>query len=366
MHLNVRSVILIAFGAIAACGGSDGSPLVGATSCTDDPTQAKCMATVDPDSTLRLSALTSSRYMGNTAGSKFGTAAYNALLGREFSMLTPENALKFDAVHPARSTFAFTTPDAMYAFAVTNGMKMRGHTLVWYNQLPSWVTGTTWPVDTLKQIMIDHINGVMAHYKGQLYAWDVVNEALNDDGSRRTSAWSPIGPTYIETAFKTARAADPSALLFYNDYSLEFPGAKQDSAYAMIADFKARGVPIDGIGFQSHFQVNNDGSGVPSVATFTATMQRFASLGLKIHLTELDIRVRTSGITAAETTAQTQGFTNVVTACKAVTACEAIIVWGLDDGDSWIPASFPGYGNATLFDATLSKKPTYTSVKNAL
>lgn len=367
MPTQMRSaVVLAALAFLAACGGSDSVSPGGVISCTQDPTQAKCIVVVDVDSTLRLKAAKTSRYVGNAAGSKFGTAAYNALFLKEFSMLTPENALKMDAVHPARATFNYTTPDAMLAFTVANGMKMRGHTLVWHSQVPAWLTNGGFSADTLLKVMTDHITTIMTHYKGQIYAWDVVNEALNDNGSQRASVWSnTLGPTYIEQAFKLARAADPAALLFYNDYSLEFSGAKQDAAYAMIQDFKARGVPIDGIGFQSHFQVNADGTGVPSQSSLVALFTKFAALGVKIHLTELDIRVRTSA-TAAELTAQTQGYTDVVSACRSVPACEAVIVWGLDDGDSWIPNSFSGYGSATLFDASLSKKATYTAFKNAL
>jgi endo-1,4-beta-xylanase len=204
----------------------------------------------------------------------------------------------------------------------------------------------------------------VGHFKGKIYAWDVVNEALGDDGTRRSSTWSAIGTNYIEEAFKAARAADPAALLFYNDYNLEFPGAKQDAAFALLQDLKGKGL-VDGVGFESHFQVNTGGGGVPSQSTMSASIARFAALGLKVHLTELDIRIpATAGST--ETNAQAAGYTGVVAACRAIPACEAIVIWGLDDGDSWIPGTFPGYGSATLFDASFNKKATYTAVKSSL
>lgn len=333
-----------------------------------DPTQAKCVVTpAATDSALRLLAAKSSRYMGSAAGASFGQATYNGLLATEFSMLTPENALKWQSVHPARATYNYTTPDAMLAFATANGMKMRGHTLVWHSQNAAWLTSTTWPVDTLTQIMKDHINAVMGHYKGQIYAWDVVNEAFSDDGTLRATLWSnTLGKGYIESAFRAARAADPAALLFYNDYNLEFTGAKQDAAFAMLSDFKTRGVPIDGVGFQAHFQINADLSGVPSRASLTSTFSRFAALGLKVHLTELDVRVRVPGATTAELAAQASAYGDIVAACRAVQLCEAIVVWGVSDAESWIPSTFPGYGNALLFDNTFAKKATYTAVKNAL
>src|SRR4029077_730343 len=131
-----------------------------------------------------------------------------------------------------------------------------------------------------------------------------------------------------------------------NDYNLEFTGAKQDSAFAMISSMKARGIPIDGIGFQAPFQIIAAGSGVPTKDALVATFNRFAALGLRIHITELDVRVRTPGATSAELVAQNQGFTNITAACLGVSACEAMVVWGLNDGESWVNTTFPGYGQA--------------------
>ena len=294
-------------------------------------------------------------------------AGYTALVAREFSMFTPKNVLKWDAVHPTRATFNFTRPDAMLAFAQANGMKMRGHTLAWYNQNPSWLLSDGFSADTMTQILRDHIAAVVGHYKGALYAWDVVNEAFTESGALRDTVWGKvIGKGYIETAFRAARAADPAALLFYNDFNLETAAAKQDAVYNLVADFKARGVPIDGVGLQSHFLVNPDGTGAPSLSQLQATYARFAALGVRIQITELDVRVQTPGTTAAALAGQLQVYSNVVNACLGVTACEAIIVWGVTDSESGIPAKFPGWGSALLFDANLNKKTTWTTVKSAL
>jgi len=374
MRANVHSLIAIAgLSLMAACGGG-GTSEPAVKTCAEDPTQSKCVVVVPADSTLRLSAAKTSRYFGAAQDQMFfnQNAAYNALLAKEFNMLTPGNVLKWDTVHPQRGTYSFTKGDALLAFAQANGMKMRGHTLVWLNtQMPSWLLNGGFSADTLTQILKDHIATVVGHYQGQVYAWDVVNEAFAGDGSIQVPAsgniwFSTLGKSYIETAFRAARTADPAALLFYNDYSLEFPGAKQDAAVALITDFKARQVPIDGIGFQAHFQINPDGTGVPSKASLTATFQRFAALGVKIHLTELDIRVRTPGATQAELSAQAQGYSDVVGACLAVAQCEAIVVWGITDAESWIPSAFPGWGQALLFDASLGKKATYTAAKGAM
>jgi endo-1,4-beta-xylanase len=353
---------------LAACGGGSTAPAQAKT-CAEDPTQAKCV-TVTPavDSGLRFYAAKSNRMVGTALDATLGTSTtYDALVAREFSIITAENAQKWQTIHPTRATYNFTRGDQLLAFAQSKQMRMRGHTLAWHQQNPSWLTATPWTADTLAQILKDHITAVLTHYKGTIYAWDVVNEAFNDNGSVRATVWSnTLGRGYIETAFRAARAADPATLLFYNDYSIEFQSFKQESTYVMLADFKNRGVPVDGIGFQAHFQINADGSGMPSRASFTSTLQRFAALGLKIHLTELDIRIRTPGATATELTAQAQGYTDVVAACMAVPACEVITVWGVKDNESWVPGTFPGYGSPLLFDAALAKKATWTAVKNSL
>ena len=358
---------------LGACGGgSDGTTTPGEKTCQQDPTQPKCV--VPPTTTLRGLASSKGRSFGVAVDATFfgaNPAAYDAVVAREFNLIVAGNVMKWSSIHrDSRYSYRWTNPDSMVAFALANGMKVRGHTLAWHQQNPAWLTSTTWDPETLKVVLKEHIDSVVGHYKGRILAWDVVNEAINDGtGTLRVtgSPWAPtLGASYIDLAFKEARAVDPAALLFYNDYNLEFPGAKQDSAFAMISSMKARGIPIDGIGFQSHFQINADGSGVPSKDALVGVFNRFAALGLKIHITELDIRVRTPGATAAELTAQSQGFTNVTSACLAVSACEAIVVWGLNDGESWVPGTFPGYGQALLFDDSYGKKATYNAVSAAL
>ena len=355
---------------LAACGGdSTGVTAPVAKTCTEDPTQSRCVVVTPPvDSGLRYYASRNGRYMGTSLDALFGGAAYNAVVAKEFNMFTPGNVLKWDAVHPSRATYNYSKPDAMLAFAQANGMKMRGHTLAWVNQNPSWLTSATWSADTLTQVLKDHIAAVVGHYKGTIYAWDVVNEAFIDGAATlRPNVWSNVlGRSYIETAFRAARAADPATLLFYNDYNIETAGAKQDSAYNLIADFKARGVPIDGIGFQAHFLVNADGTGAPNKSQLQATFARFATLGIKIHITELDVRVQTASPTTSALNAQNQAYNDIDSACFAAPACEALIVWGVTDSESWIPGTFPGWGSALLFDGALSRKSTYTSVKSGI
>jgi endo-1,4-beta-xylanase len=208
--------------------------------------------------------------------------------------------------------------------------------------------------------MNNHINGVMAHFRGKITYWDVVNEAFNEDGSRRQSVFQQqLGNGYIETAFRTARAADPNAKLCYNDFNIEGQNAKSNAVFNMVSDFKARGVPIDCVGLQSHFIVGQ----LPG--DLQANMQRFANLGVDINITELDIRMPTPA-SSANLQTQANNYATVVGACLAVSRCTSITTWGITDKYSWVPGTFPGQGAALLFDDSFNRKPAYNSTLTAL
>jgi endo-1,4-beta-xylanase len=287
---------------------------------------------------------------------------YRTVLAREFNVLTPENEMKFSSVQPSRGVFRYTQADSMVAFARANGMKVRGHTLAWYNQVPAWLATGTWTKDEAKAILDEHIRAVVGHFRGQLAAWDVVNEAFNDGtASFRPGFWADrIGREYVEQAFRTARATDPDVPLYYNDYNIEALGAKSDSVYAMLRDFKARGVPVDGIGMQMHLVV-----GQLPLTSMTQNFARFAALGLKVQITELDIRTATPA-TAAALQTQAQNYRDVFALCVQQPACDMIVMWGFTDRASWIPGTFAGQGDALLFDAAFQPKPAYTSVLDYL
>jgi endo-1,4-beta-xylanase len=287
---------------------------------------------------------------------------FRALLASEFDVLTPENDMKHERLQPAQGVYDFSGADALVAFAEAHAMRVRGHTLVWHRQLAPWLTAGNWTADEAKALLQDHIETVVGHYKSRVAAWDVVNEALADDGSLRPGFWADhIGREYIELAFQWAHAADPDAALFYNDYSLEWPGPKADSAYTMLADLLQRGIPVDGIGFQAHFQVRQ----LPSQASLAATFDRFAALGLEVHITELDVRVPVPA-SATDLQAQAQNYATVVGACLASAACHMVVMWGFTDADSWVPATFNGYGQALIFDAQYSPKPAYWALHSLL
>jgi len=296
--------------------------------------------------TLGGAAAQTGRYYGAAlAPSKLSDSTYAAIAAREFTMITPENEMKMDATEPSQNQFSFTQGDALLTWATQHNIPVRGHTLAWHSQQPGWMQNLSGTA--LRSALVNHITQVATHYKGKLYAWDVVNEAFADDGqgSRRDSNLQRTGNDWIEVAFKTARAADPNVKLCYNDYNTDGINAKSTAVYNMVKDFKARGVPIDCVGFQSHLNTS-----VPS--DYQANLQRFADLGVEVQITELDVQQGSS---------QDAIYTAVTKACLAVSACKGITVWGVRDSDSWRTGQ-----NPLLFDNSGNKKSAYTAVLNAL
>jgi len=298
-------------------------------------------------STLAEAAAQHNRYFGVAiAANRLNDSVYANIANREFNSVTAENEMKIDATEPQQGRFDFTQADRIFNWARQNGKQVRGHTLAWHSQQPQWMQNLGG--QALRQAMINHIQGVMAHYRGQIPIWDVVNEAFEDgnSGRRRDSNLQRTGDDWIEVAFRTARQADPSAKLCYNDYNIEnWTWAKTQAVYNMVRDFKARGVPIDCVGFQSHFN-----SGSPYNSNFRTTLQQFAALGVDVEITELDIEG-----------APPQTFANVVKDCLAVSRCTGITVWGVRDSDSWRSNQTP-----LLFDGNGNKKQAYYAVLDAL
>ncbi|RNG30638.1 non-reducing end alpha-L-arabinofuranosidase family hydrolase [Streptomyces botrytidirepellens] len=299
-------------------------------------------------STLGAQAAQSGRYFGAAvAAGKLGDGTYATILNREFNMVTPENEMKWDTIERSRGSFNFAPADQIANHATSRGQRLRGHTLVWHSQLPSWVSSIG-DATTLRSVMKNHITTTMAHYKGKIYAWDVVNEAFADGGGgqHRPSVFQNLlGDGFIEEAFRAARSADPAAKLCYNDYNIEdWSAAKTQGVYRMVRDFKARGVPIDCVGFQAHF-----GTGGPP-ASFQTTLSSFAALGVDVQITELDIAQ-----------APTAAYTNTVRACMNVSRCTGITVWGIRDSDSWRAGEKP-----LLFDNNGNKKAAYNATLTAL
>ncbi|RCH66633.1 glycoside hydrolase [Streptomyces sp. SDr-06] len=311
------------------------------------------------DSTLRSLAASKGIYFGTamTQGD-LNNSALTAVAGTQFGMLTPGNEMKWDTTEPSQGSFNFAPADRIVSFALAHSMKLRGHTLVWHSQLPSWVSSL--PAPQVKAAMENHITHEVAHYKGRPYAWDVVNEPFNEDGSFRTDAfYNAMGSGFVADALRTAHAADPNAKLYLNDYNIEGQNPKSDAMYNLVKSLKSQGVPLDGVGFQAHFVLGQ----VPS--TFKANLQRFTALGVNVAITELDDRIQLPATTAG-LAQQASDYSTVIKTCLAVTGCVGITQWGVGDADSWIPGTFPGYGAATLYDANYRPKPAYTASATAL
>jgi len=302
------------------------------------------------------------RFFGTaTDGPELTDAPYTSILtSGEFDQLTPGNQLKWQYIEPSQGQFNFTEADKEVNLGITNHMKVRGHNLVWHNQLAGWVNSL--PLTQVQAAMENHITNEVTHFKGKLFAWDVVNEPFNDDGTYRTDVfYNAMGAGYIADALRTAHAADPSAKLYINDYNIEGQGAKSDALYNLATSLLAQGVPLSGIGFQAHLDVQY---GFPT--GMQANLQRFAALGLDVGITELDVRMPLPE-TAAEDTTQDQYYGNVVTACLAVSRCVGVTIWDYTDKYSWVPSVFTGEGAALPWDSALNKKPhLYNAITTAL
>ncbi|KAI1123356.1 carbohydrate-binding module family 1 protein [Nemania abortiva] len=306
-------------------------------------------------------------YFGSaTDNGELTDSPYVAILSNtdEFGQITPGNGQKWQYTEPSQGTFSYTSGDQIASLAATNGQLLRCHTLVWYSQLPSWVSSGTWTVATLTSVINTHISNVVGHYKGKCYAWDVVNEGLNDDGTYRQNVfYNVLGDSYFALAFKAAAAADPAAKLYYNDYNIESTGSKQAAAAKIVTLVKSAGAKIDGVGMQAHLIVGS----TPSQSSLQSAMASYISAGAtEVAYTELDIRFTALPSTASGLAQQATDYATVTKACLATKACVGITIWDYTDKYSWIPSTFSGQGDACLYNSALSKKPAWTAVSSAL
>jgi len=288
---------------------------------------------------------------------------YQDTLKREFNIIVAENAFKWASLRPSRNTFNFTDTDALVDFAEAHNMKIRGHTLVWHNALPGWLTAGNFTRDEAIAILREHILTLVGRYRGRVWAWDVVNEAIDDatGGLRTNSFWyQAIGPDYLKLAFQFAREADPNAKLYYNDYSIEGLSAKSNAVYAMLQDLKTQQVPIDGVGWQMH-QV--DGFRIQS--SNQANARRLADLGLEISITEMDVRINLPS-TSEKLAQQADAFRDAIDFCLTQPNCKALLMWGFTDKYSWVPGTFAGWGDALIYDANYQAKPAYFALQKEL
>jgi endo-1,4-beta-xylanase len=285
---------------------------------------------------------------------------YRTVLGREFNAVTAEQAMKWSTVEPARGEYDRAAADQLVTFAQRHDQRVYGHALVWHKQVPGWVTGGPFSDAETAAVLRAHIMDEVSYFRDRVWAWDVVNEALAQDGSLRDTIWlRRLGPGYIADAFRWARTADPDVQLFINDFGIEGVNPKSDALYALVKGLLAQGVPIDGVGFQVHWTLD------PLPRTFTDNLARFAALGLDVAVTELDARMPEPA-TPERLVRQAEVYGQAIAGCLAVPRCVSFTVWGFTDAYSWVPHAYPGVGSATMFDEKLVPKPAYGAVADAL
>lgn len=305
--------------------------------------------------------------------SQLSEHAYASTLTREYNMIEAEDAMKWRTLRPDAASYDFRQGDEVVHFAQANQMKIRGHCLAWGRDNPDWLTQGRFSSRQLQHLLRAHITRVMKHYSGQVFAWDVLNEALDENGNVRDSIWynqpgiglSEKGTAYIEQVLRWAHNADPSALLFYNEAEGEGLNRKSDAIYAMIKDFKRRGVPIDGVGLQMHLPALD--ADIPAI---TQNIARLTALGVQVHITELDVAVgldSTGQPHREDLDRQADIYRGIVRACLATPGCTAIQTWGFTDKYSWIGSHSRGARGAALpFDRSYQPKPAYRAVREEL
>jgi endo-1,4-beta-xylanase len=321
--------------------------------------------------TLRAAADNTDRLIGVALeNNPLGDGNYTSLAAREFNYVTPVNEMKWDFTEPQPGQFNFSRADNIVNFATSNNMAVKGHTLIWYRQLPNWVNQLNGQ-QAVRDAMNNHIRALVSRYRGRVRAWDVVNEAWEDDGvTLRNHVFQRVlGQGYIDEAFRTARAADPDARLYYNDFGTEDMSQKANAVYDMVVGMLQRGVPIDGVGLQMH-TININGA--PTISDFIANIDRLAALGLDVIISEMDVSTCGDGTVDERLAAQRTRVYNLIGACVSRPACKEITFWGLTDQYSWLLTN-PDISQCEngqdplglLFDRGYQKKPAYSGVMDA-
>jgi endo-1,4-beta-xylanase len=387
---NRWMVVVLGAYALVACASEDEAPPPAEGEVPLPLLEYACRE--DPARTSRVASSAAEAPFFRDGERRFGVAVsadrlqdpgYAQTVAAQFNQLTAENEMKWESIEPEPGVFDFSRADAIVAFARDNGMQVRGHTLVWHSQLPPWVEALT-GADAVREAMTRHIQTVVAHYRdtfpGSVVAWDVVNEALNVMQGpmggmviyRDSVFYRELGEGFIAEAFQIARATDPDALLFYNDFGVEGTlGAKSVGTYDMVSALVAAGVPIDGMGFQMHTGPLDQG---PNADDFAANVARYAALGLQVEVTEMDVTLCAIGDSVLGFELQRYRYNRLLSACFASPACRSVSLWGLADPNSWLNDTGCTQGMLVLdtapaplaFDEAYQRKPAWWGAYDAL
>jgi endo-1,4-beta-xylanase len=360
------TLLLLSAGAAGAAPGGSTTDVPGAAA-----SSARAAVASHGDSNQTLGAL------AKRSGLRFGTAVdmsalandatYRDRVAGEFTAVTAENVMKWSELEPERGTYNWGPADELVDFARSNGQLVHGHTLLWHNQLPAWLTsgvdsGEIEPAE-LRQLLRRHIFNTVRHFKGKIWHWDVVNEVIDDNAQLRDTMWlRELGPGYIADAFRWAHQADPKVKLYLNDYNLEGLSAKTDAYFELVKDLQRQRVPVHGLGIQGHLGVQ---FGFYPAENVAANMQRFIDRGLEISVTEADVRMIMPPDNA-KLQGHANGFNTILQGCLLVDRCVMFTVWGFTDKYSWVPGFFTDQGAATLLDEEFNPKPSYDAVHATL
>ncbi|HZR49893.1 MAG TPA: endo-1,4-beta-xylanase [Streptosporangiaceae bacterium] len=374
----MRRRSFLAFGAATSAAAVLGTG-TSATAAVRSATANTANTANDPDSLRALAAKINLRIGTALIPQDIETPTYAAIAGSQFSVVTPGNAMKWQIVEPTQGGFDWSQADQLVAFAQANKQLIRGHTLLWHNQLPDWLTtgvsNGSISNSQLFDLLHQHIITEVTRFRGKIWQWDVANEFFldaNPSGINPNDFWvSHLGPGIIPQAFRWAHEADPHAILVYNDYNIageDGSNAKSDAVFAWLKQMLAEGVPIHGVGNQGHLDTQFGFS----PQRFQQDLERYASLGLKVAITEADVRTFVNNATEQVPTdnlalfAQPYEFSQMLKAALAVPECISFTVWGFTDADSWVPGFFTGEGYATIYDVNQQPKQAYFDMQQDL
>ena len=313
---------------------------------------------------LRQLAEANGVWVGTSVGANplRGTNEYSTAVARDFNLIVPEVGLKFEIVHPEPDRYDFCQMDTILAFAEVNGMRVRGHPLVWEQQLPLWVWDLSLSQEQWKALLHDHVSRLVGRYQGEIEEWDVVNELFTEEGTLKATIWyQNIGPEYIELALRWAHDTDPNARLFINEFATENLNSKSDALYALAQDLLGRGVPLHGIGFQMHLTESNP----PDPAQVAENFRRFGELGLEVQITELDIRIL-KPVKPENLAHQAEIYQTLMEICLSAPNCDTFVLWGVSDHNSWIKYVSEEWGSPLILDDAYTPKPAYWALVETL